>query len=346
MRNSQIVRDEATRRTWLPDTMNDHAKDDYPYDEARPEFHPERQLQFQTSVSMRSISSEFVIDEAGESKHPDPFSAPRAVSSLGKTRYLSHPWKWDLSALQDKPMESLYRSRPSPSYSVGLLSPRSEVPTRVKSSAESQVSSAIAVGEPRNQVFRTSLPLSLIPLLPVIVARCEQHVSWARGGNWKTQLYSLTKQDVPVAEIPGGTGLTQALTDFIVRTIQDLYRPRTATRVGGVSVGTPEAGAPRTPSPLVHMDRNQPHVLKYCAGHTGVGPHYDRCDVTACLMLSDRKDYRGGGTHFPSVAEGGTTVWLERGEILLHPGRLVHAGREISSGTRYLLVWFCHLQYN
>jgi hypothetical protein len=361
MRNHNLS--QVEKETWrirLTATMSDCAKDDCPYDEARSELLPEQQLQFQTSTSMRSLSGKFVIeashrhsaqkDGIGESKHQNTVSVPRDVSSLGKTRYLSHPWKWDLSALQDKPMGSLYRGRPSPSYSVGLLSPRSEPATSATPSGGPLVTSVVAVGEPRHQVFRTILPPSLLPLLPIVVAQCEQHVSWARGGNWKTHLYSLTKQDVPVSEIPGGTELTQALTDFVVRSIQDLYGPRAPNFDGGAaSTCTPEVGASRAPSVVVHMDRNQPHVLKYCAGHTGVGPHYDRCDVTACLLLSDPRDYRGGGTHFPSVTEcgvgGGTTVWLDRGELLLHPGRLVHSGRDISSGSRYLLVWFCHLQY-
>jgi hypothetical protein len=28
------------------------------------------------------------------------------------------------------------------------------------------------------------------------------------------------------------------------------------------------------------MDKNQPHVLKYDDGHTGVELHHDKCDIT------------------------------------------------------------------
>ena len=42
-------------------------------------------------------------------------------------------------------------------------------------------------------------------------------------------------------------------------------------------------------------------------------------------------------TFFPDANE---VVRLEFGEFLLHPGSLVHAGMNISGGTRHLLVIF------
>ena len=208
-------------------------------------------------------------------------------------------------------------------------------------------------------VYRTRLPSLLHPLLPVIIGKSEQHVRLTRKGDWTTNLYSLTKQDLPVSDLPGGLALTQALTDYVVHSIQALYRePFAASR--GAADGTAARAEPvrglastrggtATRRPDVHMDKNQPHVLKYCQGHSGVTLHYDKCDVTACLMLSESSHYRGGGTYFPSLEgagnSGGTTVFLDRGDLLLHPGKLVHAGRDITSGSRYLLVWFCHLRY-
>jgi hypothetical protein len=188
-------------------------------------------------------------------------------------------------------------------------------------SYESPDYAALTLGPPKYKVFKTSVPDTLLPLISPLISRAEEHAA-ARGG-WFTNLYSLTKQDLPVAEIPGGISLVQPLTDFVVLTIQQLYR------------------TPRGQVPIIRMDTNQPHVLKYDGNHKGVPLHHDRCDVTAQLMLSLGNGYSGGGTYF---ADMDMTVRLERGDLLLHPGPLVHSGLEITGGSRLLLVWFAHLR--
>jgi predicted 2-oxoglutarate/Fe(II)-dependent dioxygenase YbiX len=69
--------------------------------------------------------------------------------------------------------------------------------------------------------------------------------------------------------------------------------------------------------------------------------HHDRCDVTANLALSKRTDYKGGGTMLVDIDR---VIRLEKGEVLLHPGSMVHGGMDITEGTRYLLVTFAHLK--
>jgi hypothetical protein len=354
--------------------MSRHPADDFPYDEVRPEFHRESQVSFRTAQSMKALTSgsSARIDRSTEPVQASPIGlvVPSALPSQEvlapgriRSKYSSfgptHPWKSDVMTLADRPKETLPRSRPVPAYSVGLLSPTYEGSTETKTSED--IPSFATVGAPEMMVYRTRLPTSLRPLLPVIIGKSEQHVRLTRNGDWTTNLYSLTKQDLPVSDLPGGLALTQALTDYVVHSIQALYRePFAASRGsadGPAARGEPGKAvastrtAPRrtaTRGPDVHMDKNQPHVLKYCQGHSGVTVHYDKCDVTACLMLSDASHYRGGGTYFPSLESdggGGTTVFLDRGDLLLHPGKLVHAGRDITSGSRYLLVWFCHLRY-
>ncbi len=44
-------------------------------------------------------------------------------------------------------------------------------------------------------------------------------------------------------------------------------------------------------------------------------------------------------TYFP---DANTIVRMEYGEFILHPGNLVHAGVDITSGERYLMVLFAH----
>jgi hypothetical protein len=138
----------------------------------------------------------------------------------------------------------------------------------------------------------------------------------------------LDKQDLPVFDIPDAFDEIQGICQAVSERIRLLYRP--------------QAGQ-------VYMDpRQQPHIVKYsvdedddfCGGVVR-RLHHDPCDVTANLMLSSSSDFAGGGIYL-DVSQ--TTVHLELGEFLLHPGSVAHAGRDISSGTRYLMVFFCHLR--
>lgn len=65
--------------------------------------------------------------------------------------------------------------------------------------------------------------------------------------------------------------------------------------------------------------------------------HCDRCDITANLSLSCKNSYSGGGTYIAAMDK---LVKLEQGEMLVHPGHLLHAGNCITAGTRLLLVAF------
>jgi len=72
-----------------------------------------------------------------------------------------------------------------------------------------------------------------------------------------------------------------------------------------------------------------------------VALHHDRCDVTANLSLSRHDAYSGGGTY---IAALNRVIKLEQGEVLLHPGQLLHGGMPITAGTRYLLVTFANFE--
>eukprot|EP00978_Attheya_sp_CCMP212_P001479 scaffold3126_cov46-Attheya_sp.AAC.4 len=94
----------------------------------------------------------------------------------------------------------------------------------------------------------------------------------------------------------------------------------------------------------VKIDEKQPHVLKYSVdnGHIGVELHHDQCDFTANLMMSRSSSYAGGGTYFPDAKQ---VVRLEYGEFLVHPGRLLHSGVELSQGVRYLMIIFADIKW-
>lgn len=119
-------------------------------------------------------------------------------------------------------------------------------------------------------LHRIRLPSHLLHILDTIVLGCEAHAITLDGG-WATDLYSLTKQDIALREIPALYHAAKPIIKYIHRTMEHIY---------GVSL---------------RMDRNQPHVLKYDGKHSGVELHHDQCDITANLCLSRTTSYVGGG---------------------------------------------------
>lgn len=65
--------------------------------------------------------------------------------------------------------------------------------------------------------------------------------------------------------------------------------------------------------------------------------HYDGCDMTMQLMLSNRDEYEGGGTYFRALRK---TVKLRKGQVLVHPGELYHKGVDITGGVRNMVLCF------
>jgi hypothetical protein len=183
---------------------------------------------------------------------------------------------------------------------------------------EETARSIVYVGHKCLRIFQGCLPDYLRANLSDLIGLAEQRAA-CLPDKWKSDLYSLTKQDLPVFDIPGSLEVVEPISQIICEQIHRLY---------GRSV---------------RMHKNQPHVLKYsCADqHTGVQLHHDRCDVTANLTLSRDGDYQGGGTFYPAT---GSTLRCAQGEFVLHPGSLVHAGTDITAGTRHLLVFFCHFE--
>ena len=64
--------------------------------------------------------------------------------------------------------------------------------------------------------------------------------------------------------------------------------------------------------------------------------HHDGSFLSINILLSDPKDFEGGGTYF----NDGLTVFLEQGDLLVHSGKVKHSGLPITKGTRYIMVAF------
>lgn len=96
------------------------------------------------------------------------------------------------------------------------------------------------------------------------------------------------------------------------------------------------------PIPNVDINNSDIFVVKYeMNAQQELEPHIDGSDVTISIMLSDSKDYMGGGTQFDSDK---FVYYLEKGDILIHNGKDMHAGLKITKGTRYVLVMFINFQ--
>jgi hypothetical protein len=161
---------------------------------------------------------------------------------------------------------TVLRPPPPPSYSLP--------PSHNSSSSAAAASyDAEVIGHPSLRIFKLRLPEQYLSgVLDRIVAGCEAFAA-TRPNGWQTNLYSLTKQDLALVDV--GTkfmDLARPITQYMCKAICDLYH-----------------------ADQVQVDRNQPHVLKFSEGHTGVGLHHDRCDVTANLMLSRSHTYVAGG---------------------------------------------------
>ena len=64
--------------------------------------------------------------------------------------------------------------------------------------------------------------------------------------------------------------------------------------------------------------------------------HHDGSFLSMNILLSDPKDFEGGGTYF----NDGLTVFLEQGDLLVHSGKVKHSGLPVTKGTRYIMVAF------
>lgn len=82
-------------------------------------------------------------------------------------------------------------------------------------------------------------------------------------------------------------------------------------------------------------------VVKYSENaQNSLSLHHDGSFITVNILLNDVSEFEGGGTYF----NDGTIVFLEQGDMLIHSGKIKHAGMQITKGKRYLLVAFISIK--
>lgn len=90
------------------------------------------------------------------------------------------------------------------------------------------------------------------------------------------------------------------------------------------------------------FDISDLNVIKYSEElQTHLENHMDSSFITFNIALSDNTEYEGGGTYF----DDGIIVNIDKGEMLVHCGKVIHSGLSITKGVRYILVGFINIVY-
>ena len=142
------------------------------------------------------------------------------------------------------------------------------------------------------------------------------------GSGWTNTVYTLTAQHLQCKFIPGMVQTTKPIFDQLIRAIYDLYPGRIR------------------PGSIVFENDGEPHLVKYNGKAKGTQLHTDNSEfvyITVNVMLSEPTDFSGGGTYITTIDK---TIQLKEGEMLIHLGDVEHAGAEITSGVRRILIAF------
>lgn len=159
-------------------------------------------------------------------------------------------------------------------------------------------------------------------LCDAIIDECEHfnHFLDEESGSNSSDNYPTT--DVRLESIPGTENKHQAPIDMMYREILNGYIADIITHKWRYSI----------------KGIQQTFVAKYeTSGQPGLSLHHDLCTCACLVRLNE--DYTGGGTWFESHQ---TLVDPPLGYATIHPSRLTHrhGGRQVLSGTRYLMVTF------
>jgi hypothetical protein len=95
-------------------------------------------------------------------------------------------------------------------------------------------------------------------------------------------------------------------------------------------------------------------VVKYeAAGQAELSLHQDESSFSFTIALNGGDSFEGGGTYFPRLRQVGsvepfaeTSLSAPQGGCVAFPGMLVHGGKRITSGVRYIIPLFLYMDVN
>ena len=84
------------------------------------------------------------------------------------------------------------------------------------------------------------------------------------------------------------------------------------------------------------------NIIKYSNElQTHLMHHIDSSFLSFNIALNYITEYEGGGTYF----DDGLIVNIDKGDMLIHCGKIMHSGLTITKGVRYILVGFINIIY-
>jgi len=149
---------------------------------------------------------------------------------------------------------------------------------------------------------------------------------------WSDRGVSLPTQDVLVQN------LSKESQECVHRAIREKLLPFARRQYAHLNVAFDKQPYPR-PGNLF--------IVRYSAasqrpGGRGLKLHKDETALTFNLCLSAEDDFTGGGTYFPAASSDVDGILLRplAGYSLIHDGNIKHAGNEVRTGERFILVGF------
>ena len=149
---------------------------------------------------------------------------------------------------------------------------------------------------------------------------------------WSDRGVSLPTQDVLVQN------LTKDSQDLVHKAIRERLLPFARRQYPHLNAALDKQPYPR-PGNLF--------IVRYSAtsgraGGRGLKLHKDETALTFNICLSPQDGFEGGGTYFPAASGDVDGILLRPtpGYCLVHDGNIKHAGNDVVSGTRYILVGF------
>jgi hypothetical protein len=136
------------------------------------------------------------------------------------------------------------------------------------------------------------------------------------NGGWTTRRHeNYPTTDIPIEKIPG-------VFNFVLNSFEGIFN-----KIKKSYCFTEE----------VLFNINDLFIVKYNEEiQNKLDLHHDGSFLSINILLSDPKDFEGGGTYF----NDGLTAFLEQGDLLVHSGKIEHSGLPVTKGTRYILVSF------
>jgi hypothetical protein len=183
----------------------------------------------------------------------------------------------------------------------------------------------VLFGLPMNRVARAVVTSSGLSPADCAAAVAAAEEAAAAQGGWLTDRHdNYPTTDLEVGKIPA---------------LAALWESRLAPTV--LALVARHFGVPATDIAVDDL-----FVVRYAAGdghQRALAPHADSSHVSFNLALNG--GFSGGGTAFmyfadPADPASPLTVRLAPGQVLLHHSRVQHAGRDVTAGTRYILVGF------